>query len=417
LDLIDREPAAPESTARRRGLRSRALDPRRRLLVVVERNGVLTLEERIPARRGAGLRRRAARSLGLGGEVLDQLPFRTLPRDQIGRRLEALDRRLTLGGDSKAVYGLKKVRRDGKLVPWTSSGDPSRLLLIIHGTFSSCSSVIGEMRATADGQAFLAQAHRHYDEIVAFDHPTLAVPPFLNARALAMALGSTRAHVDVICHSRGGLVARWWLEALDDGSRSKRRCAFVGSPLAGTSLASPPSIQATLSLFANIGRAIGTATAAAPFLAVATGLFHVFSSVTSLVAKTPIVDAALALVPGLQAQSRVGNNGEILSLRSGEFVPTRYFAIQSNFEPDRVGWAFWKAFRSIGTRAADLAVDPIFDGPNDLVVDTISMTALSDEQGIPKSHTHDFGTNGRVYHTNYFRQTETFEALAKWWFV
>jgi hypothetical protein len=45
------------------------------------------------------------------------------------------------------------------------------------------------------------------------------------------------------------------------------------------------------------------ASCSVPLLTVVTGLLRVLSSVTSLAAKTPVLDAALAMIPGLAAQS------------------------------------------------------------------------------------------------------------------
>lgn len=59
----------------------------------------------------------------------------------------------------------------------------------------------------------------------------------------------------------------------------------------------------------------GTALADIPFMNVTAVLFQIFSSVIRFTAKTPIADALIALVPGLRAMSRVGNNTELLSLQ------------------------------------------------------------------------------------------------------
>ncbi|MGH8703188.1 MAG: hypothetical protein ACREVR_18720 [Burkholderiales bacterium] len=53
-----------------------------------------------------------------------------------------------------------------------------------------------------------------------------------------------------------------------------------------------------------------------------------------------------------------------------------------------------------------MAADSIFDGPNDLVVDGASMTRLLGKEFAVKK-VHDFGTNNRVHHCNYFAQPET----------
>jgi hypothetical protein len=60
---------------------------------------------------------------------------------------------------------------------------------------------------------------------------------------------------------------------------------------------------------------------------------------------------------------------------------------------------------------ADTVTNAIFSEPNDLVVNTASMINF----GVPKlelaADPHDFGTNGEVWHCNYFRQKETIEYI------
>ena len=65
-----------------------------------------------------------------------------------------------------------------------------------------------------------------------------------------------------------------------------------------------------------------------------------------------VADAAVALVPGLDAMSRVGNNHELRMLQN--HLPATagqsYYVVKSNFEPDAVGWAFWKAYSSVSSK-------------------------------------------------------------------
>ena len=51
---------------------------------------------------------------------------------------------------------------------------------------------------------------------------------------------------------------------------------------------------------------------------------------------------------------------------------------------------------------ATKATDTIFDGANDCVVDTDSMTFLSDTTRIGNNRMFDFGTTSKVHHTNYY---------------
>lgn len=129
------------------------------------------------------------------------------------------------------------------------------------------------------------------------------------------------ANVTVVAHSRGGLVTRWWLDVLGGAAEGTRTAVLVGSPLAGTSLASPARVKDALDLLTNIGKAL-----------------RIFTSVTSALTSMPIADAAIALVPGLNAMSRTDNNREIGQLRAGPPSAARYCVIQSNFESEKPGW-------------------------------------------------------------------------------
>lgn len=396
------EPAVtPRLSARRRTRGpTRAASGAEAILQVVEREGVLHVEEAEPSapvkppRRGPG-------AMADKEEVRYERKFERLDRSQMGVWLERLDTKLT------PRRGLRVFGDDG-LEPLDDVPPNGRILLLIHGTFSESERFFTGFEGSPQGLEFIDWARGHYSHILTFDHPTLSVSPVLNARTLALLLGETQADIDVVCHSRGGLVTRWWLEVFDRASPQKRRAVFVGSPLAGTGLAAPMNIRSSLSLLSNIGMALGAASAAVPFLTVLTGLFRIVTSVTKLAAKTPAVDAAVALVPGLAAQSRVGNNSEMISLRQPpQALAGRYFAVKSNFESEKPGWQFWRYFRNIGDRAKDTLADLVFEGRNDLVVDTGSMIDLSDDRRIPSEQVLDFGTSDYVHHTNYFAQART----------
>lgn len=399
-------PGRAESTSSRRarGPRARTTAAERIVLSVVDQDGVLVVEEGAPRPRNGSAGRRSARALGLGGDVVEHFELKRLERSKVGAALEALDDRLT------PTRGLRRLSQ-GALVPCPKPRKSGRILLIVHGTFSTCDHLVDELRA--GDPSFLGRLEQSYDQVLTFDHPTLSVSPVLNARQLALLLQGSRAEVDVVCHSRGGLVVRWWTEVFDP---RPRRVVFVGSPLAGTALAAPPNLRSSLSMLLNLanvlGKSAGLAATAAPLFAVVAGVFQVVSSVTSLLAKTPAIDAAVALIPGLAAMSRVGNNAELLSLRAGAAASfEEYAVVQSNFEPDDPAWKFWRHLRP--TNVADRLLDTVFAGTNDLVVDTESMADLQDGLRVAREARLDFGTSSEVHHLNYFRQRKTQEFMAK----
>ncbi len=378
-------------------------------MTIVEQDGVLFIEEGAVGGTMPGKRRRGPREIGLTGDVLQTTPLSTLKSNQIGSALTSLDERLTPN------QGLRELK-NGKLVPTNSVRKTGKIFLIVHGTFSNSDNILKQIPDADNGSNFLNWLNNKYDQVLAFDHPTLGLSPLLNAYQLHNHLKDTKASIDTVCHSRGGLVTRWWLEGLDISKMDKRRTIFVAAPLNGTGLAAPPNIKNSLSLLLNYGRVLqagSSAASAIPFMAVVSGLFRILNGVTSLMAKTPVLDAAVALVPGLSAMSRVSNNFELLQLREHPDLTRNYFAVRSNFEPASHGWKFWKSFRSIPDRFKNSAADLVFDGKNDLVVDTPSMSNFSDQFKFPYKQVLDFKTSATVHHTNYFEQKHTLDFIMK----
>ncbi|MEO1524924.1 MAG: hypothetical protein AAFX06_05780 [Planctomycetota bacterium] len=288
-------------------------------------------------------------------------------------------------------------------------------LILVHGTFSKGENILSGFFETKQGGAFLTQAcERYRGNVFTFDHPTLSVSPILNAIDLQRILTGSRARIRLVSHSRGGLVARWWCETFDPLGDRCDRAVLVGSPLAGTGLAAPPNIRQTIHLLTQLSKALqvttGLTALAVPVFSVVEALLRVVTSITGFAAKTPAVDAAMAMVPGLFAMSRVGNNPELGRLLAHSERPERYFGVESNFEPSAPGWRFWRHFRP--ANLADHATDVLFDGANDLVVDTPSMSRLTDETRIAPENRLDFGTSETVHHLNYFSQPQTIEFLA-----
>ena len=293
-----------------------------------------------------------------------------------------------------------------------------RTLVFVHGTFSNADNMLGEFAATGPGRQFLNAAMngaKKYDNVVFFEHPTLAVSPVINALEIRRFMAGSSGQIDVIAHSRGGLIVRWWLEAFGKSLQLSQdkpvRVVFAGAPLNGTSLAAPDKLQHAMSLLSNIGTyaepVMGLVGGANPFIWVAKALVEVVVSVTGALANTPLLDALVALVPGLSGQSKVSNNYELNLLRLGPCdVTPMYYAVKSNFEPTDPGWKFWQYFR--GANIGNAAADIVFPAQNDLVVDTLSMTDLG-ETGFPLvvRDIYDFKTSATVWHCNYFRQPET----------
>jgi pimeloyl-ACP methyl ester carboxylesterase len=414
---------------RRRRRAVNDLDSAIKTVSLVEEDGTLYWRDGIPA--GAPSRRRRGRRGIVGdreGSLVLTREFETLAPNKIVEAVGRIDCRLNQAIRDSLHSRLRALQRTAagtfELLDNDVSGPfTGRTLLFVHGTFSNASNMLREFTtAGGRGRQFLDRATRgpvQYDRVLFFDHPTLSVSPVINALELGRCMSRSTGTIDVVAHSRGGLVVRWWLEAFGSSLRmaagSQVRAVLVGSPLHGTSLAAPDKIQHAMSLFSNVGtlaeKTMGLIGLANPFVWVAGKLIEVIVSVTGALARTPIVDAIAALVPGLAGQSAVSNNHELNRLRIGPVdVDPSYFAIVSNFETADPAWRFWRNFRK--DRVADLAADIVFPGENDLVVDTMSMTDF----GVPRlklaGTSCDYHTSDTVWHCNYFRQQKSIDYIA-----
>ena len=97
----------------------------------------------------------------------------------------------------------------------------------IHGSFGFSEATVRRLGAAYD------------DRMIAFDHPTLAATPRKNAEDLLERLDGHELSLDILAHSRGGLVARELARLCEGSSIDVRSIVFVASPNGGTPLADP----------------------------------------------------------------------------------------------------------------------------------------------------------------------------------
>lgn len=389
-------------------------EPARHLALVDVGHGALEWRDAVPdSRLVAG--RQTLKELAAGPAPLVTLPVERLGLNAITERLERWDSRFTQdqglrrwiaeSGRFETVRGVPEVRRAGER--------PGGILLLIHGTFGQGEPIFDQLQSAGERSGFLSWAASRYEHVLVFNHPTLSVSPVLNALDLARLFATIEAPVDVIAHSRGGLVARWWLEGFGGAKVGPRRAVFVASPLGGTSLASPPRLREAMNLFATIGAHLkGAGQAAsvfAPYLTFATALAEVFVMATGTMAATALSDLFFSAIPGLGSMSRVGNQPELERLLHGAQALPPYFAVRSDFQMEHAGWRFWRYFSRQGL--SQWGADRIFDQPNDLVIDNRAAIEIFRDKGLARDRVKHFETNGRVHHTNYFAQPEVAEAL------
>src|SRR5688500_9736228 len=255
---------------RRRGRLADDLETGYRDVVLVERDGVLlwqTAEDMTGPGVPGSARRRGRRGLRRGLEGARVLREVTVPVLQPNEYLGAL-RNTDLQLNDRCDAGLRRVKRDDTrkgvkfLAPDVPAGGPfsGRTLVIVHGTFSNAQNSLDEYAATEAGSAFLTDALERYNgQVLVFDHPTLSVSPFINALDLARTMAGTTGELDVIAHSRGGVVTRWWLDVFGEMLPGTTvRAVLAGSPLKGTSLAAPNRVQPLLNVLSNVGAFVGS---------------------------------------------------------------------------------------------------------------------------------------------------------------
>lgn len=293
----------------------------------------------------------------------------------------------TFAVDGYATAGSLELDREG----W-SRVSAGRGLLFVHGTFSQAHSAFGGLP-----RDFVAELHAHYGgRVIAFDHFTLSQDPVQNVKRLIEFMPDEAAlDLDVVCHSRGGLVTRVLAEQqaeLGLGSRSVslRKVAFVGVPNDGTVLADADHLGSLLDTYTNMLNFFPDA-----------GVTDVLQTVLAVV-KQVAVGAAKGL-DGLQ--SMVPGGRFLGSLNSGGECAVDYRAIGSDFEPLSPGLKDW---------VRDRLADGLFKADNDLVVPTEGVYGKNGSEMFPiESHLRLAGADA-VGHTRYFSSHAVVKQLRSW---
>ncbi|MEK9285575.1 MULTISPECIES: CHAT domain-containing protein [unclassified Bradyrhizobium] len=310
----------------------------------------------------------------------------------------------------------------------TTAGPAQKILLFVHGTFSSTRGSFGHLVSHPKGRAFLSGALKAYHLILGFDHRTLTEDPMTNAQQILTALGGLAlpegSKIDAIAYSRGGLVLRSLMEGLLGGADAVlpgvvfNRAVFVGCTNGGTHLAEPENVKDLLDTYTNLF-ARGSTMLGSFGGPTGIAIGKAFSTSVSLLGRfaQALADAAIEdnVVPGLAAMRPDGNVVTQLNQAQNPGSPnTTYFAVSANFEP-----AF-EIGAGIAKETAELLIDRIADRlfkdqANDLVVDTAAMTALGTLSArLASEHEFPFGETDRVYHITYFAQPEVADKLSGW---
>ena len=273
--------------------------------------------------------------------------------------------------------------------------EAGRALLFVHGTFSSSHAGFGTMP-----DATLTELHKRYGgRVLAFDHPTVATTPAENIAWLANRLRDAGVHleVDIVCHSRGGLVGRVITERPDLGTShgvlSVGRMVMVATPNAGTALADVKNLEHLLNRFTNLLQFVPD-----------NGVTDVLDILLAV-----IKQVAAGIAEGLDGLMAMNPQGKFLTeqLNRPDQTDATYFAAASNFEPPQ-GSKLLRIARNVGT-------DYVFaDVHNDLVVPTDGVFTLPGDAKFPVADPLVFEAAAGVDHSGYWTQPPFNERLLQW---
>lgn len=261
-------------------------------------------------------------------------------------------------------------------------------LLFVHGTGAMAHNAFSGLPQTV-----IEKLDRRYGgRMFALDHHSLSISPLRNIEIAAHDVPrDLEFDVDIVSHSRGGLVARELAERGADAGMPEgfrvRSLVMVGTPNAGTALAQRANIRTWLDAITNIAQ------------------FVPDNPITDLlsVALTVAKHVAIGAFEGLEGVTSMDPDGDYLrDLNVGVAPAAVYVAIAANFEPGD---------DSPLRRVHDAAIDRIFSGSeNDLVVPTGGVGVVAGlSRFAPRSVVLD-ATSG-VDHTSFFRSPRVVDEL------
>jgi len=274
-----------------------------------------------------------------------------------------------------------------------------RALLFIHGTFSTAHSAFAQL----PDSTFDLLYRRYGGRVLAFNHFTLSHDPRRNVVWFLAQIPPGRSlEVDIVCHSRGGVVARTLAErpsvfGLDTSPIAVRRTLFVAVPNQGTLLAHPDHMVKMIDR-----------------LTTALNLFPsgpVSETLEAFITALKVLGhGALKGLDGLSAMRPDG--GFLQTLNNGAPSGVEYYAVAADYEPAGEG------IRALLTgKVADSVLDRVFgQAPNDLVVPEFGVYGANGSLAfpIPSERILRLPSDAGIMHTTLFGYPLVSEKLVKW---
>lgn len=274
-----------------------------------------------------------------------------------------------------------------------------RALLFIHGTFSTAHGAFNQIP-----DATFATLHQRYGgRVFAFNHFTLSHDPRQNVELLLEHVPPGRSlNIDIVSHSRGGLVARTLGErpssfGLDTSVISVNRIVFVGVPNHGTVLAHPDHMVKMIDR-----------------LTTALNLFPTGAITETLEALiTAVKVIGHGVLKGLPGLASMHPDGDFLTrLNQGSPQGLEYHAIAADFEPNDEGLA-----ALISGSVKDAVLDRVFEAvANDLVVPEAGVYGANGSSAFPieDGRVLKIPASAGVVHTTLFGYKAAADKIAAW---
>jgi hypothetical protein len=296
-------------------------------------------------------------------------------------------------------FGPSDDPRAGTPVAQTDLADlaAGRALLLVHGTFSTSATGFGQLPDDVVGRL----AHAYDGRVFTFEHPSVATSPDENLAWLRDHLdGAPRLELDVVTHSRGGLVGRLLAGGMGEVPElGVHTLVFGATPNHGTLLAKPDHVVAFLD------RATTLLNLAPP------GAADVVQAAMEgiLVGVKAIVAGGLDHLTGLRAMNPDDPWLADLNARPQSPDTTTLRAIAADFEPTG---AFRRAIKQ---RIQDEVVDRVMGNvANDTVVPTTGVTGTAADPSSLVADPLVYDTDDGVHHSNIFAVGRTHDALEEW---
>jgi hypothetical protein len=280
--------------------------------------------------------------------------------------------------------------------------DGKKSLLFIHGTTSNTTGAFGGLKSFPESATKLFG--RYDGGVLGFNHHTLGRSVCENTTRLYAEIAAHPGTYtfDIVCHSRGGLLART-LKELNDatiGALTNKanwtrlaesvvqidRIVFVATPNVGTDLAASNNLPKWLNRMANVASFLPDSAGSVPLSAV--------------LAVASDVAASAVKLPGL---ADMDPGGTFLKKLNATPIDARsYWAVEAKYQAQG---ALLRALE-------DPIIDGLFQGKdNDLVVPTEGVSVVRPAFILEGTQVKKFSEGEAVSHTQFFTKEETWDHI------